>query len=112
MKIYIDNDFKCHISNDGTMREFDIPFFNGKCSEFIEGHRYVPAGESWEREDGEPFTGEMIAPWKDDMELLAAQTFYELEQMKQTQADTDAMLVDHEYRVTMLELFSDTTEMV
>lgn len=110
MTIYIDSDYKCHVSNDGTMREFDVPFFDGKCDSFIEGYRYVPAGETWEREDDEVFTGEMIAPWKNYADLAAAQTLYELEQMKEVQADTDEMLVDHEYRVTMLELFSDTTE--
>ena len=110
MVIYIDPDYKCHVTNDGTMRGFDVPFFDGKCQTFIEGYRYVPEGETWTREDSEVFKGEMIAPWKNYADLAAAQTLYELEQMKEVQADTDEMLVDHEYRVTMLELFSDTTE--
>ena len=38
MTIYIDSDYKCHISDDGTMREFDVPFFDGKCAEFIAGY--------------------------------------------------------------------------
>ena len=45
MKIYIDREFKCHVSSDGTMREFDVPFFDGKCITFVEGYRYVPPGE-------------------------------------------------------------------
>lgn len=82
MKIYIDSDYKCHVSDDGTMREFDVPFFDGKCDEFIEGYRYVPQGEMWVREDEETFRGEMISPWKDYNELYLAQLEYEIEQYK------------------------------
>ena len=85
MKIYIDHDYKCHVSDDGTMREFDVPFFDGKCQTFIEGYRYVPDGETWERADGEVFAGEMAAPWKNYTELYIAQLEYEL-------ADADAAL--------------------
>lgn len=80
MKIYIDSDFKCHTTNaSGTFREVETDFFNGKCADFIEGYRFVPSGESWTREDGEVFAGEMIAPWKDYNELDAAQREYERE---------------------------------
>jgi hypothetical protein len=75
--IYIDADFKCHTFNDGTMTAVETNFFNGKCDAFIEGYRFVPAGESWTRSDGVVFQGEMIAPWKDYNELDAAQRFYE-----------------------------------
>lgn len=85
MKIYVDSDYKCHVSNDGTMREFDAPFFDGKCDAFIEGYRYVPAGETWEREDGVEFKGEMISPWRNYAELYIAQLEYDL-------ADADAAL--------------------
>lgn len=81
MKIYLDLEFKCHVSNDGTMTAVETDFFDGKCPEFIEGYRVVPAGESWTREDGEVFEGEMIAPWKDYAELDAAQREYERELM-------------------------------
>ncbi|MBE7016639.1 MAG: hypothetical protein E7420_00575 [Ruminococcaceae bacterium] len=75
--IYIDSEFKCHISNDGTMTAVETDFFDGKCDAFIEGYRFVPEGESWTREDGEVFSGEMIAPWVDFAELDAAQREYE-----------------------------------
>ena len=26
MTIYIDSDYKCHVSDDGTRRAFDVPF--------------------------------------------------------------------------------------
>lgn len=78
MKIYIDFEYRCHTSNpDGAFREFDVPFFDGKCQEFIEGYRFVPAGESWTRSDGVVFAGEMIAPWKPYSALDAAQRTYE-----------------------------------
>lgn len=85
MKIYIDSDYKCHVTNDGTMREFDVSDFDGKCPAFVEGYRYVPADETWKREDGEVFKGEMIAPWKPYTELYIAQLEYDL-------ADADAAL--------------------
>lgn len=79
MKIYIDTDFKCHLSNDGDMIEIKTDFFDGKCDTFIEGYRFVPIGASWMREDGTIFTGEMISPWKDYSELDQAQREYEKE---------------------------------
>lgn len=82
MKIYIDNDYKCHVADDGTMTAVETEFFDGKCDEFIEGYRFVPAGESWVRSDDEVFTGEMTAPWKDYAELDAVQREYEREQME------------------------------
>lgn len=78
MKIYIDIDYKCHVSDDGTMREFDVPFFTGKCPAFVEGYRYVPPGEAWINNNGEIFPGEMISPWKDYNELWTAQAEYDL----------------------------------
>ena len=51
--------------------------FDGKCDAYIEGYRFIPARESWEREDGVVFAGEMVAPWKDWRELDDAQREYE-----------------------------------
>lgn len=78
--IYIDSEFKCHVTDDGTMTPIETDFFDGKCDTLIEGYRFVPNGESWTREDGIVFHGEMIAPWKDFSELDAAQRQYEQEQ--------------------------------
>lgn len=73
-KIYIDSDFRCHTTNpDGAFREFETDFFIGKCTEFVEGYRLVPAGENWTRKDGTVFTGEMVAPYKPYAELDMAQ---------------------------------------
>lgn len=80
MVIYIDSEYRCHTSNpDGTYREFDVPFFDDKCTEMIEGYRYIPSGESWTREDGVTFDGEMITPFTDFDVLDKAQRIYERE---------------------------------
>jgi hypothetical protein len=75
--ICIDSEFKCHVSNDGTMTAVETDFFDGKCDAFVEGYRFVPSGKSWTRSDGVVFQGEMISPWKDYNELDAAQREYE-----------------------------------
>lgn len=75
--IYLDSEFKCHISDDGTMTAVETAAFDGKCDAYIEGYRFVPAGESWTRSDGVVFDGEMVSPWKDYNELDAAQREYE-----------------------------------
>lgn len=76
--IYVDSDFKCHTTNpDGIFQEVQTTWFDGKCITFIEGYRFIPDGESWVREDGTIFTGEMISPWKDYSELDVAQRKYE-----------------------------------
>ena len=53
MTIYIDSEYKCHVKKpDGIFREVETEFFNGKCGAYIEGYRFVPAGEAWTRVDG------------------------------------------------------------
>ena len=89
MKIFIDGEFRCHALNDGTMRSFEVPFFDGKCREFIEGYRYVPQGEVWTRGDGIAFGGEMTSPWKDYSRLEAIQTAAE-----RIRNETDAQLME------------------
>lgn len=91
MTIYIDNDFKCHVSDDGTRRAIDVPFFDGKCPEWIESYRFVPEGETWMRGDGEVFNGEMMAPWKDLSEAYTAQTAYLERQNAQYEAALTAI---------------------
>ena len=86
MTIYIDSDYKCYTSEADGRRAIETDDFNGKCTEWIESFRFVPAGETWAREDGEVFTGEMIAPWRDLTDAYAAQTAYVTVQNKQYEA--------------------------
>lgn len=76
MTIYIDSDYKCYVSASDGRRAIETNDFNGKCPEWIESFRYVPAGETWVKRNGEMFRGEMIAPWKDLGEAYAAQAAY------------------------------------
>lgn len=75
--IYIDSEYKCHTSNDGTMTAIETMAFYGKCDAFIEGYRFIPEGVTWTREDGEIFEGLTSFPWKDYAELEEAQIAYE-----------------------------------
>lgn len=77
MKIYIDNDFRCHLLPGDGLAHAESGFFDGKCTAYTEGYRYIPAGESWTREDGTVFAGEMIAPAEDSRLLETAQASYE-----------------------------------
>lgn len=83
--IYIDSEYKCHVANDGKMVAVETDAFDGKCDAYIEGYRFVPAGEVWTRPDGAVFSGEMIAPWKPFEELAAAQAAYERHQLAEYQ---------------------------
>ena len=75
--IYLDADFRCHVTDGVGMIAVETEAFDGKCNEYIEGYRFVPAGSTWVREDGMEFHGEMVAPWKPWDELDAAQREYE-----------------------------------
>lgn len=67
MKIYVDSNFHCHTTNpDGTYREVETDFFNGKCAAFVEGFCY---------DDSKGYV--QIYPWKPYSELDAAQREYE-----------------------------------
>lgn len=77
MIVYIDNEYKCHVTNDGTLTAIETPFFDGKCPAYVEGYRFVPAGEVWTHSDGMEFKGAMISPWKDYNVLKAYQEQYE-----------------------------------
>lgn len=67
MKIYVDNERKCHKSNpDNAYREVEIPEWNGKCDTFIEGYCY---------DDSKGYV--QVYPWKPLKELDNAQQEYE-----------------------------------
>ncbi len=95
MKLYIDQNHKCYLFDpEGVYTPVETELFDGKCGAYIEGYRYIPAGDSWTRADGQVFTGEMAAPWKDYPELDAAQREYERQLLEQAQAENAALLDD------------------
>ena len=91
MTIYIDNDYKCHVFAAEGRRAVETELFDGKCPEWIESYRFVPEGDTWTREDGEEFRGEMTAPWKDLGNAYAAQTAYVTAQNAQYEAALTAI---------------------
>ena len=86
MTIYIDSDYKCHVFAAEGRRAVETEFFDGKCPEWIESYRFVPDGDTWTREDGEEFRGEMVTPWKDLGNAYAAQAAYVIAQNAQYEA--------------------------
>ena len=91
MTIYIDSDYKCHVSAAEGRRAIETDAFNGKCPEWIESFRFAPTGETWVKENGEMFRGEMVSPWKDLGEAYAAQAAYVTAQNAQYEAALTAI---------------------
>lgn len=60
--IYVDSEFKCHVTDDGTMTPVETSFFDGRCDKFVEGYCCK---------------GNAIYPWKDLRILQAYQEQYE-----------------------------------
>lgn len=99
MIIFIDSDCKCHLSDDGTRRAFDVPFFDGKCAEFVEGYRFVPSGETWTRKDGQTFKGEMMAPCRDYSQISEIQTAVD-----RAQAQVQQTINEYEQALSEIEI--------
>lgn len=99
MTIYIDNEYKCHTSPADGLTAIETDAFDGKCRQYIEGYRFVPAGQSWTREDGHRFTGEMVAPWRDYAILAEFQEVAQEEQAKAT--EEIAAIVEEVYNSDM-----------
>lgn len=102
--IYLDADFMAYPRQNEaetlTPWEDADGFFAGKCDAFIEGYRVIPEGETWEREDGNTFSGLMISPAVNLAELSAVQAVYD----KETIAELDAAVVDLTYQNILFEL--------
>lgn len=94
MTIYIDTDYKCHISPGDGLTAVETDAFDGKCHQYIEGYRFVPKDYIWTREDGVDFEGEMIAPFRDYEILEELQAVYDEQQ--QTINEYEAALSDIE----------------
>lgn len=77
MRIYLDSDFRCHLTEVGGMQEIETSDFDGKCKAFIEGYRLVPEGENWTRKDGTVFQGKIVAPAEDYNLLMRFQDQHE-----------------------------------
>ena len=95
MTIYIDSDYKCYTSYADDRKSVETDVFDGKCKQYIEGCRFIPAGETWVREDGEMFSGTIVAPWRD---YAILSEFQEVAQEEQDKATAEmAALVEEVY---------------
>lgn len=92
MKIYIDDEFKCHTQAEDDRTAVETDFFDRMCSAYIEGYRFVPTGKVWKAIDGTVYPGEMITPWKPWAELDAAQRAYERERAATLEAQNDELV--------------------
>ena len=113
MKIYLDNNYKCHISKDSDdYLEYETDIFDGKCQTYIEGYRIVPLGETWTREDGRLFSGEMIVPCHNLEELERVQTSYEMAQLTSQNEElitTIAKMVEDTYQEDLATIGEEDT---
>nr|DAE37834.1 MAG TPA: hypothetical protein [Caudoviricetes sp.] len=96
MTVYIDTDCKVYASPAEGRAEHEDSFFDNKCTNLVESYRYVPAGETWTREDGKEFTG-MIAPWRNIHQYDGEQQQYLLEQLTATRAESADMQAALDY---------------
>ena len=85
MTIYIDSDYKCYTSYADDRKSVETDVFDGKCRQYIEGYHFVPAGETWTREDGQVSHGEMVTPLRDYTILSEFQEVAQEEQAKATE---------------------------
>lgn len=58
--IYLDNNYMCHLENDGTMQEVQTDIFDGTANAAIPFYRYIPAGTEWVDAKGRFFHGLFI----------------------------------------------------
>ena len=87
MTVYIDDDYKCHVTPIVGARGIEESFFDNKCPSLIESYRYVPAEATWTREDGVAFVGPMIAPWRDIRQYDGEQQQYLLDKLAALQSE-------------------------
>lgn len=95
MRVYLDENFQCHALPGDGLQAVEIAAFEGKCREYIEGYRYIPKGETWTREDGERFKGEMLCPWREERVLAAFQA------IRDEAAEALAELIEEIYQMDL-----------
>lgn len=58
--VYIDSDFMCHTTNDGTRTEIQTDYFDYLCDNAIELMRFIPEGRVWYHPKGFVVYGEFV----------------------------------------------------
>ncbi len=75
--IFLDPEFKCHLTNDGTMLEVQTDVFDIYTSKAVECFRFVPKGHTWIGADGRERHGEFIQAFRSGEVITAYQEQYE-----------------------------------
>ena len=88
--IYIDSEFKCHVTDDGTRKAVETAFFGGKCDAFVEGYCY---------DDRNGYV--QIYPWKPYKELDNAQREFERQMLEEYEEELAEL---HENCISIAEL--------
>lgn len=86
MIVFLDNEFRCHVNNDGAMTRVESNFFDGKCRAFAEAWRFIPSGYTWRNSDGFEIHGPTYMCVEDAEMTYAIQAQFE--------ADDSARLAD------------------
>lgn len=76
--VYLDADLRCYAEAAEGLRAVETAALVGRKTEEYPRLRLVPLGETWRREDGALFRGEMLIPFGDE--------FSELEDMREALA--------------------------
>ena len=58
--VYLDSDYMCHVTDDGSRQEIETDCFDDLCDNAVEFMRFVPEGKTWTRPDGRVIHGEFI----------------------------------------------------
>ena len=77
MTVYINSEYRCFAADGPGLRAVEVPAFDGKAPDVIEGYRFIPASESWTDENGVIIEGRAMFAWQNVAQLEAAQHAYE-----------------------------------
>ena len=79
--IFLDSDFMCHLTDDGTRTEVQTDALDHLCDRAIELMRYVPEGRVWFNPRGFAVHGEFIQA-TDSSKIDSFQAQAQIEDMK------------------------------
>ena len=58
--IFLDSEYMCHLTNDGTRMEVQTEVLDHLCDNAIELMRYIPEGKTWVHPKGFTVYGEFV----------------------------------------------------
>jgi hypothetical protein len=77
MKVYLDENYIAHAEYTEGYIEAESSFFDMKAPELFPCYRFIPAGYTWQREDGEIFEGEAISLVNPTADMVSVQQAHE-----------------------------------